>query len=205
MIKLVYILIFLLFYSVLQSSVNAGMIDKEGVEPWEVCALCHSLNGISRMAKFPKLAGQKASYIEKQLRDFKSGVRENDGGQMNAIVTEITEQEFPIVADYFAKLSPPEPVDIKLTSEEKKRAELLFEKGDKNITACVTCHVIENKAYPLAPALTAQHPTYLVKQLSDFKDGNRNNDKDGVMSKLVTHLSNNDIEILAKYISSLAR
>ena len=32
------------------SAASAGMIDKEGMDEWEVCAMCHSLDGISRMS-----------------------------------------------------------------------------------------------------------------------------------------------------------
>ena len=40
------------------ASARAGMIDESSLKPWENCALCHSLDGVSHMAKFPKLAGQ---------------------------------------------------------------------------------------------------------------------------------------------------
>jgi cytochrome c553 len=43
---------------------QAGMIDKEGMAPWEICGLCHSLDGISKMSKFPMLAGQKPAYLK---------------------------------------------------------------------------------------------------------------------------------------------
>jgi hypothetical protein len=54
---------------ILVSNTSAGMIDKEGMDEWEVCAMCHSLDGVSRMPKFPKLAGQKSSYISNNLID----------------------------------------------------------------------------------------------------------------------------------------
>ncbi|MFT7372332.1 MAG: cytochrome c553, partial [Oleiphilaceae bacterium] len=82
----------------------AGMIDKEGMQAWEICAMCHNANGISRMAKFPKLAGQKAAYIERQITDFRAGLRHNDGGQMQSIVGEVAQEDIAQIAAYFSLL-----------------------------------------------------------------------------------------------------
>ena len=42
-----------------------------------VCAACHGANGISAVPMYPNLAGQKAAYLAKQLKDFKSGARKD--------------------------------------------------------------------------------------------------------------------------------
>ena len=196
-----------LFFMVPITYTKAGMIDKEGMKPWEICGLCHNLNGISRMSKFPKLAGQKAGYIEKQLRDFKTGKRENDGGQMSAIVTEITDDQIPIVAEYFSKLEASKPANIEIDKKSLLRAKLLFEKGDpqKGVQACITCHVKQNSQHSYAPILAAQHADYLFKQLNDFKESNRKNDKDNIMSDIAAKLTEYDIKILANYISTLRK
>ncbi|MDB4224864.1 cytochrome c, partial [Granulosicoccus sp.] len=88
-------------------SASSGLAEYE--KPWEICALCHSLDGDSRMAKFPKLAGQPELYIEKQLQDFLTGSRFNDGGQMSSIVTEVAEEDFQAIAIWFASQNPPLP------------------------------------------------------------------------------------------------
>ena len=93
----------LLFLGFSMQSVNAGMIDKEGMAPWEICGLCHGLDGNSRMAKFPKLAGQKASYIEAQFNAFRHQLRTNDGGQMQAITEEVEPEDIRIIAEYFSR------------------------------------------------------------------------------------------------------
>ncbi len=43
----------------------------------EVCAACHGADGNSASPDFPKLAGQHRDYLEKALRDYKSGARKN--------------------------------------------------------------------------------------------------------------------------------
>src|SRR5439155_26090521 len=70
------------------SFARADMVVIDSMQPWETCAECHSLDGISVMARSPKLAGQRPDYIAKQVRDFRDGRRRNDGGQMAAIAAE---------------------------------------------------------------------------------------------------------------------
>jgi cytochrome c553 len=43
----------------------------------EVCAACHGVDGNSQLPDYPKLAGQHRDYLEKVLRDYKSGARKN--------------------------------------------------------------------------------------------------------------------------------
>ena len=43
----------------------------------EVCAACHGVDGNSQLPENPKLAGQHRDYLEKALRDYKSGARRN--------------------------------------------------------------------------------------------------------------------------------
>src|SRR5260370_12336942 len=85
----------------------ADIIVTEGMQPWDLCATCHSLDGISAMARFPKLAGQRAAYIVKQVRDFRDGRRSNDGGQMQASASHIDDNDLAKTAAYFASLPPP--------------------------------------------------------------------------------------------------
>lgn len=42
------------------------------------CSLCHGMQGESASPVFPRLAGQHAEYIAKQLTEFKSGKRKSE-------------------------------------------------------------------------------------------------------------------------------
>src|SRR5262249_42864855 len=95
---------------------HADTLVTDGVEPWAMCAECHSLDGISAMARFPKLAGQRPDYIMKQVRDFRDGRRRTDGGQMTAVAAEINDADLAKTAAYFAGLPPPPP-DSSLSAE----------------------------------------------------------------------------------------
>lgn len=194
------------------------MIDTEGMKPWEVCALCHSLNGISVMAKFPKLAGQRTPYIIKQFQDFHTSKRINDGGQMQAITTEIDMENLASIADYFASLPAPPP-DVIEDPDQKTQAVLktgeeIFNKGTEKTVPCVTCHQNE-KSIKLknkqsfeelnAPWLEAQHQDYLIKQLNDFANSERTNDPDKIMQTIASKLTSDQIEAVTLYLSTTKR
>lgn len=69
-----------------------------------VCAACHGLNGVSIADGIPNLAGQRAAYIEAQLRAFKAGTRK--APSMNAIAAQLAPQDMADVAAYFTSLVP---------------------------------------------------------------------------------------------------
>ena len=175
------------------------MIDKEGMAPWEVCALCHSLDGVTRMAKFPKLAGQKAVYIEKQFWDFHGGKRTNDGGQMQAVTNEVEAGDVVEIARYFSQLPPPPAADDELSKTGYDRGKEIYHQGSAAIQACNDCH---GDPQHLAPWLYGQHRDYLYKQLQDFKSGSRDNDDRSVMRQMAGQLSDEDMQALADYLAA---
>ncbi len=193
--------------SLAPSASRADMIDTSGLKPWEVCGLCHGIDGISRMQKFPKLAGQDKAYLEKQLRDFRARARQNDGGQMAAIVTEIEEDEIPVVAAHFSSSAPPNPIPSDAADTDFSRAKTLFLSGDTEagIPACKGCHLPSSRGPIAGPRITAQHPGYLAKQLRDFRSGDRSNDTTGTMPEIAAKLTDAEIDALAAYIAGLPR
>lgn len=64
------------------------------------CAACHGANGKSAIPIYPHLAGQQASYIVKQLKDFQSGARKDPTMSSMAALAKGKEQE---IADWLAK------------------------------------------------------------------------------------------------------
>jgi cytochrome c553 len=185
-------------------------LGTENAPPQEICGMCHGLDGLSRMAKFPKLAGQKAAYLERQIRDFREGRRRNDGGQMAAIATEIAEAQIAEVAAYFARLPPPVLQPAELDSALRDRAEALFSAGDRTagIPACRGCHgsgEAPGKGRIEGPHLAAQHEDYLARQLRDFRSGARTNDPGRAMQRIASRLSDADIAALARYLAASPR
>jgi cytochrome c553 len=66
-----------------------------------LCIACHSIDGNSIVAANPKLAGQHAGYITKQLNNFKSGLREN--AVMAGMVANLTEEDMTNLGHYFSE------------------------------------------------------------------------------------------------------
>jgi len=65
---------------------------------------------------------------------------------------------------------------------------------------CAACHGVDgNSPLSLNPSLAGQHPEYLLKQLTEFKSGARNNP---VMAGMVANLSLDDMRNLAAYYSA---
>lgn len=191
-------------------AVLADGLGNENAPPQEICGTCHGLDGISRMAKFPKLAGQKADYLERQIREFREGRRRNDSGQMATVVTEISEEQIADVARYFSSLPPPAPQPGELDAASRERAETLFNAGDRlaGVPACRGCHGAGEQAgngRVEGPHLTAQHEAYLAKQLRDFRSRARANDAGGVMRRVAARLSDADIAALARFLAAMPR
>jgi len=71
------------------------------------CTGCHSPSGKGNvLAGYPKLGGQYADYTAKQLRDFRSNARKNDGDQrtMRSIAQYMSDKEIEAVANYISGL-----------------------------------------------------------------------------------------------------
>lgn len=73
------------------------------------CLGCHSPGGTGNApAAYPRLGGQHAAYIEKQLKDFRAGNRTNDGDNkiMRDVAAQLSDAEISALANYIAGLHP---------------------------------------------------------------------------------------------------
>ena len=64
------------------------------------CVACHGPNGNSTNPLWPKLAGQHAAYLEKQLKAFKSGERKDP--LMSPMAASLSPKDIEDIAAYFA-------------------------------------------------------------------------------------------------------
>jgi len=67
-----------------------------------MCAACHGAAGISMIPSYPNLAGQKEAYLANQLREFKSGKRDN--AMMKGMVAALSPTDMDDLAAYYANL-----------------------------------------------------------------------------------------------------
>ncbi len=75
-------------------------LDAGKLQAQAVCAACHGANGISVSDSIPHLAGQRAAYLENQLRALKEGTRKN--GVMNAVAAQLSGADMANLAAHFA-------------------------------------------------------------------------------------------------------
>jgi cytochrome c553 len=174
----------------------------------ERCQECHGVDGngdmgdgVGNVGKFPKLAGQQAEYLLKQLQDFRSGARKNDD-QMPMMATSVSEADMADIAAYFSSLSA---MQGEAGTADVKKGRDLYVKGDPNryLLACQSCHGEAGKggADTTIPVLGGQHRRYLFKQLSEFKKKVRQNSPEA-MNQISAILTDEEIEALADYLAA---
>jgi cytochrome c553 len=72
--------------------------------------------------------------------------------------------------------------------------------GKTKVATCAGCHGIDgNSVNPEWPSLASQNAGYLVKQLNDFKSGDRQN---ATMAPMAAALSDEDMEDISAYLAS---
>ena len=74
---------------------------KRGVS---ACMSCHGPSGHGIPPRFPRIGGQHASYIQKQLLAFRDDARTNDAGIMTSIAERMTLDDVKAVSQYIAGL-----------------------------------------------------------------------------------------------------
>jgi len=167
------------------------------------CAGCHGVNGNSTNPAWPKLAGQHASYIAKQLADFKAGKNRSEA-LMIAQVSNLSKQDMDDLGAYFAKQTGSQGgANKKLAVAGAK----LYRGGNKKkgVAACIACHGPTGAGNPAAkfPKLSGQHATYVEKAMKDFRLGKRTNDVNKMMQNIAEKMSDKEIKAVASYISGL--
>ena len=173
------------------------------------CAACHGGDGNSMIPMNPNLAGQHAKYLAKQLADFKTaalsgGKDGRNNAVMNGMAVGLSDQDMQDLAAYFASQVAKEGE----TAEEFiAPGEALYRGGDasRKITACIACHGPRGNGMGQAgfPDISGQHIDYTINQLKMFRSGDRHNDMNGMMRDIAAKLTDDDITILANYLTGL--
>jgi cytochrome c553 len=167
-----------------------------------VCAGCHGVDGNGGAdPTWPKLAGQIPEYLVKQLKDFKSGVRNNP--IMMGMASPLSEKDMADLAAYYAsqKLKP----GAASSKELAQAGERLYRGGNAKtgIAACMSCHGPSGHGIPPRfPRVSGQTPAYTERQLLDFKAARRKND-DAVMAGIAFRMSEDEIKAVSQYMAGL--
>ena len=171
-----------------------------GREKSLLCQGCHGEEGISIEGLIPKLAGQYAKYIAKELRNYQAGTRSHQ--IMNAMAATISDDDLADIAAYFA--SRPKMKGAGSNSELGKK---LFLHGDisRTMVACINCHGVNGKGLTpntsMFPVIGGQQKDYIRRQLVNFRKGDRTNSPNGIMNRITQKLTDDELEALADYVS----
>jgi len=173
----------------------------------QVCVACHAADGNSVAPANPKLAGQHAGYLYKQLSNFKpqggkKAAREN--ALMAGMVASLSDSDMRALAAYYAsqKLKP-------AAANDKERAALgqkIWRGGiaEKGVPACAGCHGPDGAGIPVQyPRLAGQFAEYVDAQLKLFRAGGRANDPNGMMRGVAARMSDQEIKAVAEYAAGL--
>lgn len=183
------------------------------------CLACHGPNGNSVNGEWPRLAGQNAAYIERQLHLLHDGKRTGKPGDASAammapMAATLSDQNIEDVAAYYSQQTP---TGLEADPSYWEAGQKLYQSGDgaRGIPACAACHGPLGRGNPVAgfPALRAQQSVYLVKQLNAYsadaryakneKGASEGGDYSAIMHTIAARLSDADTRDLASYIQGL--
>jgi cytochrome c553 len=170
-----------------------------------VCAACHGADGNSVVPNWPKIAGQHAPYLQRQLGLIKAGDR--TVVEMAGIVISLSEQDMADLAAYFSsQTSSPGLTDEALRAS----GERLYRSGnpETDIPACMSCHGPAGEGNPLSgyPHLAGQHSVYTEKMLNGFRAGTTWGADDAnskIMTDVSKRLTDAEIKAVASYVQGL--
>lgn len=172
-----------------------------------VCAACHGPDGNSPTSANPKLAGQHAAYLFKQMKNFKAGAdgkSERVNAIMNGMIAAYNDEQMKDLAAWFS-------AQKQNGGEVKNRETLalgqkLWRAGDasKGLPACAACHGPTGAGIPAQfPRLAGQFAEYTEAQLKAFRASERTNDPNKMMQMVAVKMTDAEIRAVADYIAGL--
>ena len=164
------------------------------------CAQCHAFNGVSDASgAFPRLAGQSAYYLTKQLRDFASGERAS--AIMSPIAKALSRDDIADVSAYFVGVNAPFlPLKASDAALVKHGQELAKVGGaERRIQNCDNCHGPAGAGEPpTIPYLAGQYAHYIAFTLQMWRQGFRKNSLN-TMGVIANKLDDEEIAAVAAY------
>ena len=169
-------------------------VKGEAIAKEQKCAKCHGDTGISDEDDTPSIAGQIRSYSFKQLMDYKASTREERS--MTKATRKLTPEQMSDLAAFYEAQAPEKPPE--------REAPKLATEGDESrlLLSCDVCHGKGGIGYGMeSPVLRGQKPVYFVDTMTEFREGDRENDEYGRMRYIASQLTEEEIEQLAAYYS----
>ncbi len=165
------------------------------------CIACHGAEGKSTIAQNPKLAGQYAAYIAKQMMDFRSSAR--NSAIMAPMAKSLSDDDIKNIASYMDRQLP--KLGAARGDEASRTLGRDIYRGGivaKGVPACAACHSPTGTGMPAQyPRLSGQHQDYTMAELVNFRSGARKNSLP--MTAVAERLSDKEIKAVADYIAGL--
>ncbi len=170
---------------------SASAANDPVVAKAQTCAACHGENGQpTDPNSIPIIWGQQQSYLMKQLRDYRTGARDNP--IMGPIAKDLGEAELRKLAAYFAAKPWPSRPGVTPVAAATPPA---------NMAQCQACHQPHFEGGMPAPRLAGLSYDYLAAAMRAFADDERTNNLD--MPKFMHRLPESQRDAMARYLSSL--
>lgn len=167
-----------------------------------VCGTCHGPDGNSNNPMFPRLAGQHAGYIVRQLKFFKAQSRGDPYaiGYMWGMASGLDDETIDALGRYYStqRTGPGRSHDPATIA----RGRDIFQHGvpAEGVPACAACHGQDALGSDMFPRLAGQHAEYVLKQLSSFQSNMR---QIAVMHGVAQNLRTPEMQAVADYLESL--
>jgi cytochrome c553 len=161
------------------------------------CAKCHGADGVSATNGVPNLAGQRPSYVYRELKAYQRGDRM--GGReahSTKLLKFLSDAALANLAAFYASLDPVSPLDAPAPKYVDPVAA-----GKAAAEPCAKCHGEDGVSHKEGvPSLIGLHPKYLVETMRSFKSGARPIDeKNQDMKKALDALSDQDLQRIGLY------
>ena len=143
-----------------------------GADGYKLCASCHGFKAEgNQLVNAPALGGLESWYLERQIRNFRDGIRgtaagDASGQAMAQMMKGLDDEEIADIVAHIATL-PQADSDTTITGD--------IENGRVKYMPCAACHGVRGEGNPAlnAPALAGTDDWYQFAQLKKFKDGTR--------------------------------
>lgn len=169
-----------------------------GKKAFAACDVCHRKNASGRSdGSVPRLTGQHASVIVKQVLDIRADRRNNPTMQPVVADRAFTLTKLADIAAYLQSL-PFEGSVGKGPGKDLILGKKLYERD------CASCHGTSGagEAAKFSPMVAAQHYRYLLREVVAIRDGSRGN-SNAEMVKVIKPYTALEIDAVSDYMSQM--
>jgi cytochrome c553 len=164
------------------------------------CGTCHGVTGNSVYPKFPRLAGQDANYLVKQLKAFRAQSRGDPDAisYMWGAAAQLDDPTIEALAAYYAAQRPEAHREGDPALVVSGREVYQTGVASQGVPACRSCHGPDAHGQGDFPRLAGQHAQYLQKQLASFQSNMRDV---AVMHGVALNLRSREVQAVAAFLS----